>query len=97
MVEPRQVHWVAAKHVLRYLQGTVGFGLKYVKDNGVRLHGYLDSDWEGSVIDKGNTSIACFNLGSTEVSWYSRKQTFVTLSSAEAKYMAANLASCEAI
>jgi hypothetical protein len=44
MVEPRQVHWAAAKHVLRYLQGTLDFGLEYVRGDGVRLAGYTDSD-----------------------------------------------------
>jgi hypothetical protein len=43
MVELRQVHWVATKHVLRYLWGTVGFGLRYVRANGVRLHGFSNS------------------------------------------------------
>jgi hypothetical protein len=97
MVESRQVHWVAAKHVLRYLRGTVGFGLRYVGGDGVRLHGYSDSDWAGSAVDRKSTSGGCFSLGSTVVSWFSRKQTSVALSSAEAEYMAASLASCEAI
>jgi hypothetical protein len=44
MVEPREVHWVATKHVLKYLQGTVGYGLQYLGDGGVRLQGYSNSD-----------------------------------------------------
>jgi hypothetical protein len=44
MVEPRQMHWVATKHVLKYLWGKVGFGLRYVRSDGMRLHGYSDSD-----------------------------------------------------
>ena len=39
MVEPRQVHWVVVKHVLRYLRGTVDFGLRYVRAGGVELKG----------------------------------------------------------
>eukprot|EP00253_Pinus_taeda_P025672 PITA_25672 len=62
MCEPRKVHWVAAKHILRK-----------------------------------STSGCCFGLGSAVVSWFSRKQQSVALSSAEAEYMAASLASCEAI
>jgi hypothetical protein len=52
MVEPREVHWVAAKHVLRYLQGTVGYGLQYLGGDGVRLQGFSDSDWAGSDTDR---------------------------------------------
>ena len=44
MVEPKSVHWVAAKHVLRYLSGTVDFGLDYKRSEGIRLVGYTDSD-----------------------------------------------------
>ena len=46
MVEPRSVHWVAAKHVLHYLSGTVDFGLDYRRSEGIILVGYIDSDWE---------------------------------------------------
>jgi hypothetical protein len=97
MVEPREVHWVAAKHVLRYLQGTIGYGLQYLGGGGVRLQGYSDSDWASSDTDRKSTSGCCFSLGSAVISWFSGKQTSVALSSTEAKYMAANLVSCEVI
>ena len=45
MVELRQLHWVATKHVLRYLRGIGGYGLRYVSNGEVRLHGYIDSNW----------------------------------------------------
>ena len=45
MVDPRQRHWVAAKHVLRYLRGTIAYGLRYTSSGGVMLHGFTDSDW----------------------------------------------------
>ena len=48
MVEPRRVHWIAAKHVLRYLAGTVDFSLDYRRLDGIRLIGFTDSDWAGS-------------------------------------------------
>ena len=41
MAEPRHRHWVAAKHVLRYLHGTIAYGLKYTSSGGVMLHGIL--------------------------------------------------------
>lgn len=61
MVEPRQVHWVAAKHVLRYLHGTLDFALRYVRAGGVELQGYTNSGWARSVVDRKSTSGCCFN------------------------------------
>ena len=52
MVEPRRVHWIAAKHILRYLKGTVEYGLKYRSDHEVNLEGYTDAVWAGSVTDR---------------------------------------------
>ena len=65
MVEPRSVHWVAAKHVLHYLSGTVNFSLDYKRSEGIRLVGYTDSDWAGSVANRKSTSGCCFSLGLT--------------------------------
>jgi hypothetical protein len=59
-VEPRHVHWIVEKHVLRYLHGTVGYGLRYVSDGDVKLQGYTDSDWAGSEVDQKSTSGCCF-------------------------------------
>jgi hypothetical protein len=97
MVESRSVHMVGAKHILRYVAGTVDFGLNYVKGDGVWLVGYIDSDCAGCAANRKITSGCCFSLGSALVSWFSWKQKSVALSSAEAEYMAANQASCEAI
>jgi hypothetical protein len=71
MVEPRHVHLVAAKHVLRYLKGTFDHGLRYVLDHKIRLQGYTDSDWVGSVTNWKSTSRCCFSLGSAMISWLS--------------------------
>ena len=73
MVEPRRVHWVAAKHVLRYLAGSVEYGLDYKRSDGIRVIGFTDSDWAGSVADRKSTSGCCFCLGSTAVSWFIQK------------------------
>lgn len=97
MSEPRQIHWVAAKHVLRYLRGTVGYGLRYISDGGVMLHGYTDSSWARSVVDTKRTSRCCFSLGSTMISWSSRKQGSVALSTIEAEYVASCDASREVV
>jgi hypothetical protein len=59
--------------------------------------GYIDLDWAGCVNDRKSTSGCCFGLGSAVVSWFSRKQKSVALSSTEAEYMAASQASYEAL
>ena len=51
MCESRQIHWVVAKHVLRYLHGTVGYGSRNSMDSDMHLVGYTDSAWAGSVQD----------------------------------------------
>ena len=44
LTDPRQVHLIAAKHVVRYLKGIVDYGLKYDVNKKINLHGYVDSD-----------------------------------------------------
>ena len=73
MTDPRHVHWIAAKHVLRYLRGTIGCGLSYTYVGGVRLSSYTDSDWAGSAVDRKSTSGYCFSMGSAMISWSNRK------------------------
>ena len=87
----------AAKNILRYLKGTVDYGLKYKFDQKINLEGYVDSDWAGSAIVRKSTSGCCFSMGSVVISWFSRKQSCVALSTAEVEYVAAYLASCEAV
>ena len=84
MFESRQVHWVAAKHVLRYLCGTIVYGLRYTSSGGVTLLGYIDLDWAGSAVDRKSTSMYCFSMVSTMISWSNRKQSTVALSIAKA-------------
>ena len=97
MVEPRHVHLIAAKHVLRYLKGTVDYGLRYVADCEFKLVGYIDLDWVGSVTDWKSTSGCFFGLGSVVIAWLSRKQTSVGFSTAKVEYIAACSACSEAV
>jgi hypothetical protein len=97
MVEPRHVHLITKKHVMRYLKGTIDYGLRYISDREIRLQGYIDLDWAGSVTDRKSTSRCCFSLGSAVISWLSRKQTCVALNSTEAEYVAAYSACGEAV
>jgi hypothetical protein len=88
---------VAAKHVLRYLHGTVEYGLSYIQGDGMKLIGFTDANWASNMVDRKSTSGCCFDLGSGVVSWFIRKRKSVALSIAEAEYMEASLAACEAI
>jgi hypothetical protein len=96
-VEPRQKHWLAANHILRYLRGTIMYGLRYASNDEVKLHGFIDSDWVGSAKDRKSTYGLCFSLGSTMISWASRKQKCVALNTMEAEYIAACDACMEAV
>ena len=97
MVKPTKHFWKAGKHVLRYLMGTYEYGLWYIQKDEVNLHGFTDADCAGSPTDRKITSGGIFSIGSTAVSWYSRKKRSVALSSAEVEYMVASLDACEAI
>eukprot|EP00253_Pinus_taeda_P033053 PITA_33053 len=97
MVEPNRAHWVATKHVLRYILGTIEHGILYTRGNDIKLSGFTDADWTGSSVNRKNTTGYGFNIGSGMTSWCSRKQKSVAMSSAEAEYMAASTTSCEAI
>eukprot|EP00253_Pinus_taeda_P017085 PITA_17085 len=95
MVEPHHIHWIGAKNLLRYLRGTITYGLTYTAGN-VRLLGY-NANWAGNVVDRKSTSGFCFSLGFALISWMSKTQKSVALSTAEAEYIVASMASCEAI
>ena len=93
----KHVHLIGAKHVMRYLKGTLDYGLRYTSSREIKLHGYADSDWGGSAKDMKSTSGCCFSLGSGMISWFSRKQTSIALSIAEAEYIASCSACSEAV
>ena len=87
MVEPRHVHLITAKHVLRYLTGTIDYHLRYVVDCELGLVGYTDSDWVGHVTDRKRTLGCCFSLGLVVIVWRSRKQRSVVLSTTEVEHI----------
>ena len=97
MQEPSQVHFGAAKRVLRYLQGTMDYGIMYKFGGNLNLIGYSDSDWAGSIDDIKSTSGYAFLFGSSICSWLSKKQSVVTQSTAEGEYVSASKATSQAI
>jgi hypothetical protein len=96
MQTPHESHWKAAKRILRYVRGTVQFGIHYSSGGTPLLVGFTDSDWAGDPDDQKSTAGYVFSLGSGPVTWACKKQQAIALSSAEAEYRAAVNASQEA-
>eukprot|EP00253_Pinus_taeda_P004703 PITA_04703 len=84
--EPHELHWNAAKRILRDVQGTITFGIHYVAGTALNLLGFTDSDSAGDNIDRKSTSGYSLSLGSSPICWSSKKQAAIALSSAEAEY-----------
>jgi transposase InsO family protein len=97
MHQPCEGHWVAAKRVLKYLKGTHTFGLKYSKVSDFHLIGYSDSDFDGDKEHGVSTSGYLMCLGSTTVTWRSRKQSVLVDSTTEAEYVATTQATKEIV
>lgn len=92
---PTQAHWNAVIRIFRYLRGTVHYELVY-KGSLQELTGYTDSDWAGDS-SRRSTSGYLFNVGSGAVSWSSKRQATVALSTCEAEYIGQTQATKEAI
>ena len=92
-----KVHWEAAKRVVRYLKGTCTLRLILGSEHVVRLLRYTDSDYASCPNTHRSTTGYCFSLGSGVISWASRHQSLVTLSTCEAEYIAACEASQELV
>ncbi|KAL9366567.1 hypothetical protein Peur_037766 [Populus x canadensis] len=97
MENPKEIHLLAAKRIFRYLQGTADFGLLYKKGEHSDLMGFTNSDYAGDQDDRKSTSGYVFMLGTGAVSWSSKKQPIVTLSTTEVEFVAAASCACQAI
>lgn len=93
---PHAEHMQAAKRILRYLRGTINLKMVYQADKG-KAEGFVDADWGGNALDRKSYTGFMFFVGGSLVSWESRKQSCVALSSTEAEYMAMSDAAKEAI
>ncbi|KAI5727868.1 hypothetical protein M8J77_007947 [Diaphorina citri] len=90
--------WIALKRVLRYLQGTINLSLEFPGDNqAVDIEAYADADWAGDVATRKSTSGFVIKLFGCLILWQSRRQSSVSLSTAEAEYISASEACSELI
>ena len=100
--DPGNEHWQGVKRIMRYLRGTLNYGLRYSKDgngekDGTQLYGYSDADYGGCEDTRRSVSGCIMMLAGGPVVWASRKQQCVTLSTMESEYVALTMAATEAI
>lgn len=86
MHDPRNAHMAALKRILRYIQGSIGFGFHLYKSNVSNLVSYTDAEWGGCPDTRRSTSGYCVFLGDNLISWSSKRQPTLSRSSAEAEY-----------
>jgi hypothetical protein len=94
---PGPQHWVAVKRIFRYLRGSTAMALRLSGSVPVRLAGWCDADWAGDVDTRRSTTGYAFSVGQGCISWASKRQVTVALSSTEAEYMSASMAAREAV
>ena len=92
----QEQHWKAAKEVLRYLSGTKDLGIQYSPCSEVALEGYSDADFAGDRHGRRSTSGYIFMINGNPITWSSKKQSIVSLSSTESEYIAITYATQEA-
>lgn len=92
-----QSHWNAVKRIMRYLKATIDTKLTFTKKNNNTLFGYSDADWAGDISDRKSTTGYVFCLSNGPISWSSKKQPTIALSTTEAEYMAMSSAVQEAL
>jgi len=83
-----QAHWNALKHALSYVKRTLDYGITYFRNLSLRPFGYVDSDYAGDVDGQKSMEGHMFFVGGRLVSWASKHQETVALSTVEAEYIA---------
>ncbi len=96
--KPTKQHWTAVKCIMRYLNGTLDLGLLYHKEESKECVGFSDADWAGDQDDRRSMYMYMHvYISGAAVSWRSKKQSCVALSTAEAEYMALASATQEVV
>ncbi|GJX61540.1 hypothetical protein Tco_0294440 [Tanacetum coccineum] len=88
--DPISSHLEAIKRIFRYIKGTTHLVLWYLKRTGVETIVYADSDHDGDYVDRKSTSGVCTFMGCCLTSWFSKKQTALTISTIEVEYVSAS-------
>jgi hypothetical protein len=94
---PTSCHWAAVKRIIRYLKGSINYGLFIQPSSLLTIHTYADSDWVGCSDDRRSTTSYLVYLGSNLLSWSSKKQTTVARSSTEAEYRSLAMVTAEVV
>ena len=98
LANPSKEHWTAVKKIIKYLKNTMNHGIMFDgKYDDLKLVGYSDSDYAGDPDSRKSTSGYLFKLANGPVTWMSRRQPVVALSTTEAEYIAASDATREAV
>ncbi|GJS65792.1 hypothetical protein Tco_0680356 [Tanacetum coccineum] len=98
MVEaPKTSHLKAVKRIFRYIKGTTHLGLWYPKGTGIETVVYVDSDHAGDYVNRKSTSGICMFMGRCLTSWFSKKQTVLSISTTEPEYVNAKKACQQAL
>ncbi|KAJ9546293.1 hypothetical protein OSB04_018836 [Centaurea solstitialis] len=95
MHQPRQEHWEAALRVVRYLKGSPGQGVLLHSDNDLKLKGWCDSYWDACPLTRRSLTGFIVFLGDSPISWKTKKQHTVSLSSAESENRSMATITCE--
>ncbi|KAL0462187.1 UNVERIFIED_CONTAM: putative mitochondrial protein [Sesamum latifolium] len=95
MQNPKKSHLEAVRRILRYVKSILDYGIMFKKDEDCKLVGYCDADYAGDHDTRRSTTSYVFMLGSGAVSWCSKRQPTVSLSTIEAEYRAAAMAAQE--
>ena len=86
--KPTSQHLTVVKRIFRYLRGTTHYGLLFNRNGSKAIIGYSDIDWGGDTFDYNSTTGYLFQIGGTDITWQSKKQSCVALSTVEAEYVA---------
>ena len=88
-MDPSVLHWEAILHLGRYLAGTIQYGIPISKNGGTKLNAFADSSFSDQQVNFHSTTGYLVTIGNTIISWVSKRQKIVALSSAEAEFIAA--------